>query len=407
MYNLYLIPYTHSKNYFSNGFSDLDISILGTDYLYFDAMFDEPELQLNLPSRKVHNPTEKYLFPIRIDIIMNKINFSPYLRNFKFTLPDTVVTDIKNNKCKLLFDLSLETYMALSTNYQTDLERLILNTMKQYNLQKSDVILITGNYASIQSNNFMVAIHNWWDTRIKPCTQEFFNLQQSLTLSESHRNKKILNFMRKERRPRIQLAHFIYLNDLKKHNIVTCGKNVQPNFWKRNVDIHPDQQFIDSLPWEYDITLTLSNRNSLMATTDVEREAYTETYINCVVEGKTDYQENHLEITEKCFKPIAYLQPFFFVAQPGVLAHIKDMGFKTFNHLWNEDYDLHSSDQDRFDACTALYKKLSLTSHSELAKLAKEAWPTVEHNYYTYVDYVNSGKSTQHLLKTINESFDK
>lgn len=407
MYDLYLIPLTHSKNYFTNGLTDDDISTLGIDYLYFNKMFNEPDLQLNLPSRVVHNPTEKYLFPIRIDIIMNKLNVSTYLKNFRFTLPDNVVTDIKNNRCKLLFDLSLETYMVLSTTYQTALERLILKTMKRYNLQKSDVILITGNYASVQSNNFMVAIYNWWNTLIKPCTQEFFNLQESLTLSESHRNKKILNFMRKERPPRMQLAYFVYLNNLRDHNIVTCGKNVQSIFWQNTVDMYPDQPFLDSLPWEYDTKLRIPHIDGLMATTDAERLAYTETYINCVVEGTARYVENHLEITEKLFKPIAHLQPFFVVAQPGVLAYLKGMGFKTFNHLWNEDYDLHGSDQDRFDACTALYKKLSLTSHSDLAKMAKEAWPTVEHNYYTYVDYINSGKSTQHLLKTINESFDK
>jgi hypothetical protein len=86
---------------------------------------------------------------------------------------------------------------------------------------------------------------------------------------------------------------------------------------------------------------------------------------------------------------------------------MKSLGYKTFDRWWDESYDIAMSESIRFRMLTALYKKLSLASDTELADIMYEAWPILEHNYYTYVDYVRSGKTNQDLLKTIQLSFDK
>ena len=47
---------------------------------------------------------------------------------------------------------------------------------------------------------------------------------------------------------------------------------------------------------------------------------------------------NIIHITEKTYKPIAFMQPFILVAAAGSLRHVQDMGFKTFNEFWDESY---------------------------------------------------------------------
>lgn len=44
-------------------------------------------------------------------------------------------------------------------------------------------------------------------------------------------------------------------------------------------------------------------------------------------------------ITEKVFKPIANLQPFFFIAFPGALEELRKLGFRTFSPWIDESYD--------------------------------------------------------------------
>jgi hypothetical protein len=287
------------------------------------------------------------------------------------------------------------------------IKEIIIKTIKKYDLKKTDVILLTANYRTRLSNDFLVAVKNWGDTRIRPCDDNFFNLQKNLILSKAERPKKVLTFMRKERSFRFHFAKFIYDNNLKEDNIVTFGKNVSPYYWENN-SVQFSSEFISSLPWEYDIDLK-NNKNFefMLARSEAEINAYLETYINYVVERSITYLDYELDISEKIFKPIAFLQPFVVFGQPGSLEFLKSLGFKSFDRWWDESYDSIKDEQTRFRAITSLYKKLSRMTKFELSEIMYEAWPVLEHNYYNYCNYIKTGESDQNLLKIIKESFDK
>lgn len=44
-------------------------------------------------------------------------------------------------------------------------------------------------------------------------------------------------------------------------------------------------------------------------------------------------------ITEKTFKPIAHKHPFIVYGQAGTLQYLRDLGFETFNNMFDETYD--------------------------------------------------------------------
>jgi hypothetical protein len=405
---LFLEPHPIDDNYFMNGFSFEDLEQTQYKHLYSRHMFTANYFPFNI----VYNiPDEPYLYPIRSDMLITypgNTALNNLLENFSFTIPDSVIADVKRNKCKILIDNCIEAYDVIITEHDSTINQILLKTIKKYNLSKQDIILITGNYKSATSEHYTVAIKNWTDTLITPCDDNFFEKQKHMILSKKARPKKILTFMRKERLFRFHLANFIYNNNLREPNIVTFGKNVSQYYWGTNSTQFPEE-FVNSLPWEYDVDTSPANTglDHLLARSDKEITAFTETYINCVAERSMRYLNYELDISEKIFKPIAFLQPFFVFGQPGTLDYMKSIGYRTFDRWWDESYDVVTSGSIRFKMLTRLYKKLSLASDTELADIMYEAWPILEHNYYTYVDYVRSGKTNQDLLKTIQLSFDK
>jgi hypothetical protein len=330
------------------------------------------------------------------------------LENFAFTIPDCVITDVKRNKCKILIDNSIETYDIIKTEYESTINQIILRTIKRYNLDKKHVILITGNYRSITSEHYLVAIKNWADTLIIPCDSTFFENQKNMILSKNVRPKKILTFMRKERLFRFHLANFIYSNKLRESNIVTFGKNASQYYWDKN-SAYFSEDFLASLPWEYDVDTRPANTglDHLLARSDKEITAFTETYINCVAERSMRYLDYELDISEKIFKPIAFLQPFFVFGQPGTLDYMKSLGYKTFDRWWDESYDKEVDSNVRYDKVWQIFKYINSLSKQQLSEMLSEMQPILEHNRLLFEEYVKSEIYLQEFNDTLIKLFDK
>lgn len=89
-------------------------------------------------------------------------------------------------------------------------------------------------------------------------------------------------------------------------------------------------------------------------------------------------RRNHL--TEKTFKPICLRMPFLMLSTQGSLEYLRRYGFRTFDHLWSEDYDT-MNDHDRLIAVADLLKHLDDCSARELSQYHRHARSTVEHNF--------------------------
>ena len=64
---------------------------------------------------------------------------------------------------------------------------------------------------------------------------------------------------------------------------------------------------------------------------------YDDTYFSIVCETRIDLE--YFFISEKTFKPIAFYHPYIILGQAGILAHLKTLGFETFDNLFDESYD--------------------------------------------------------------------
>jgi len=70
------------------------------------------------------------------------------------------------------------------------------------------------------------------------------------------------------------------------------------------------------------------------------KKFYDTSLVNIV--NETYFFNDIIHITEKTYKPIAFMQPFIMVAAPFSLKHIRDIGFKTFGDFWDESYDIET-----------------------------------------------------------------
>jgi hypothetical protein len=99
------------------------------------------------------------------------------------------------------------------------------------------------------------------------------------------------------------------------------------------------------------------------------------------VPTETVYFGRRLHITEKTFKAIALEMPFVLMAPAGSLEYMRRYGFRTFDSVWDESYDLELDDFARLNKVSDLLKSIDDMSQRERQQLWQHCLPIVEHNY--------------------------
>ena len=99
------------------------------------------------------------------------------------------------------------------------------------------------------------------------------------------------------------------------------------------------------------------------------------------VPTETLYFGRRTHITEKTFKAIALEMPFVLVAPAHSLEYMRSYGFKTFDGIFDESYDIETNDILRVEKVTKLLKDLDNLSIAERHSIHCACLPIVEHNY--------------------------
>ena len=122
-------------------------------------------------------------------------------------------------------------------------------------------------------------------------------------------------------------------------------------------------------------------------------------YCNIVMETHFDAdQSGGTFLTEKTFKPIKHGQMFFIAGPAGSLQVLRDLGYRVFDHILDNSYDLETDHTQRWMALTrAIY-----FAQTALPKLFEQARTDIEHNQQLFLTTKTSRLNT--LIKDINES---
>ena len=99
---------------------------------------------------------------------------------------------------------------------------------------------------------------------------------------------------------------------------------------------------------------------------------------------ETVFYYDKLHLTEKIFKPIVSKQPFMLLAAPGNLAYLRSYGFKTFEGIIDESYDLIKDDDLRTEAVVKQLAWYCSLSDGEKISVMRAVEPIVMHNFHHF-----------------------
>lgn len=97
------------------------------------------------------------------------------------------------------------------------------------------------------------------------------------------------------------------------------------------------------------------------------------------LESVAQYPEPYMSAIS--FKGIAHKRPFLLFAPAGHLGYLRELGFKTFDQFWSEDYDNMHDIESRTDAILNILDTLSKKSLLELQTMLEDMAPILQHNY--------------------------
>ena len=85
-------------------------------------------------------------------------------------------------------------------------------------------------------------------------------------------------------------------------------------------------------------------------------------------------------MTEKTFKPILNLQPFIIIGCPESLSLLKFLGYRTFGHIINENYDIIKDTDSRMAKCIKLCLSVADLPLEKQQKVIEMTAGQVRHN---------------------------
>lgn len=150
-----------------------------------------------------------------------------------------------------------------------------------------------------------------------------------------------------------------------------CRTNVNPI--EPNLGIHYDNHVFANPGWQptsalenfFPPSIACSNYSA-----DFDLSDYESTNIEVVLE--TIFDDSRLQLTEKSLRPIACGQPFILAGTHGSLKYLRSYGFKTFEHVWDESYDLVEDPKERLIGITDLMKQIAnWSSYQRESKIAQ------------------------------------
>lgn len=138
------------------------------------------------------------------------------------------------------------------------------------------------------------------------------------------------------------------------------------------------EQFLEQAPYIND-SLTNQQRNDHSQT---ESKYHTDSYCNIVVETHFDAdQSGGVFLTEKTFKPIKHGQMFFIAGCAGSLQTLRDLGYKTFDHVLDNSYDLEINSTARWQKLLAAIQQAKPC----LPVLFEQCRSDIEHNQQLFL----------------------
>ena len=154
------------------------------------------------------------------------------------------------------------------------------------------------------------------------------------------------------------------------------------------------EKFLQSAPYISD-ELDFDQRNDHRT---LIPKYHANSYCNIVMETHFDIESSGTFLTEKTFKPIKHGQMFFIAGPAGSLQVLRDLGYRVFDSVLDNSYDLELNATQRWMALT----RSIFFTQPDLPQLFELCRADIEHNQQLFQSSKADRLNT--LIKEINES---
>ena len=179
--------------------------------------------------------------------------------------------------------------------------------------------------------------------------------------------------------------------------VVENGNEILQNIVPLSFDvINPSAVDKDATDPEFDS----KEENVNIRTSQNPRSSYNEAF--CAIVHESRFTQPWPNISEKTINAMDNYRPFIMCAAPGTLQMLKDMGFKTFDKYWSEEYDDIISNKDRMVKICETIEYINSFSVEELREMYKDMESILIHNRE---NFANVQRYFDKLNKKIKKSF--
>ena len=301
-----------------------------------------------------------------------------------------LISAINSGQCSLVINDAMEsTYFSRRT-----IDRFTAN-LRSSMIKPDKVTVLTGS-ANYLYNELPFKLVHWGFN--ESVTSEFVKDY------EIEKNADAKRFLCLNLFPKAERLHFIY--EMYKNNILD-----QFNFSLCMGETKGLEDFYDGkYPWPWDEDVENFALNSPYTLDKEQEQGFEEDrHLNMNVKGpyfslpKFHAEDNLLyivtesifnycvpfrdngmtrDVSEKTWKPIGLKMPFIIIGQPFGLKRLRELGYKTFHTLWNEDYDNILDERLRIKAIVDLV--ISLSKREDFKEMVESCRDIVEHNFQLF-----------------------
>ena len=322
---------------------------------------------------------EKFVYVLTFRYLSNTL-LKNLNYNFFSHLPIGIIEAVNDGRCILVLNDAHESAYYTEEFYN----QLMLNlTSSGIDLEK--IILLTGNPSNDpKMTPINLVFWQYFETAVRLAEENIGPIVFEHRFNSRNLLKKFICLNRIPRETRYFFMYEMYSRNLLGDFNASLDKVVSLD----SIVSYNNNMFIDSidnkdnfnkmlstLPWTVDTDQFYINHWDTNST----RFAY-DNLIFIVTETLFSGDMNNLFLTEKTFKPISLQMPFIVIGQPGTLARLKDLGYKTFGDFWDESYDQELNPLIRMKMICDLVEKLAKIKIEELRFLIIETRSILDHN---------------------------
>jgi hypothetical protein len=297
------------------------------------------------------------------------LGFFDFTVDYIGLLPEAVFDAVKQNKLRILFYY-----------HEGDDPHKIKNRLDSlcamWGLNYNSYCFISGNTAAAQIENFVYfADHELlYYTRNKNNTKivktSGSQMRTFTALNRTHKWWRATAVADLHRRSLLDNSYWSYNTDITiDDRIEDCAIEID------TLTIRDDlMRFLDNGPYRADDLSSAAHNNHALTV----EEHYTNSYCNIVFETVFDADgSGGTFLTEKTFKPIKHGQAFVVVAPAGTLQTLRSLGYRTFDRVIDNRYDLVENNTERWIAVRGVIESIK---HSNLDEFRARCAADVEHN---------------------------